>query len=175
MRLRRVDGAASRASSLRWTATSLTRVCRPRGKTVCAPRTRARVPWLIPPIGAMALTMRVCWPTCPRTPRLARRAVRMAGRTWRRSDAPVMRPVVCRTLRRVGPCGGFPTMSHVIPRGLFQILKLRRCNSNVFSWCSKVTGLNYVRDLWGSVRDRALQWGERASRALGHSGALVWC
>ena len=74
IRLRRVDGAASRASSLRWTATSLTRVCRPRGKTVCAPRTRARVPWLIPPIGAMALTMRVCWPTCPRTPRLARRS-----------------------------------------------------------------------------------------------------
>ena len=59
---------------------------------------------------------------------------------------------------RAGACGeaprsitSFPPISHVIPRRLFQLLKYCRCNCNVFLGCSKVTGLNYVRDLWGSM------------------------
>ena len=63
----------------------------------------------------------------------------------------------------------FPPISHVIPRGLFQITKLRRCNSNVISGYSKVTGLNYVRDLWGSVRDEYFNGGEERTRAPGGS------
>ena len=59
----------------------------------------------------------------------------------------------------MAPCSitSFPPISHVIPRGLFQITKLHRCNSNAFLGYSKVTGLNYVRHLWGSVRDGVLQ------------------
>ncbi len=88
---------------------------------------------------------------------------------------------------RAGACGVaprsitlFPPISHVIPRGLFQILKSRRCSSNVFSGYSKVTGLNYVRDLWGSMCDEVLevlQWGRGGggNETPGReAGALVW-
>ena len=40
---------------------------------------------------------------------------------------------------------GSPQMSHVIPRHVFQTLKLGRCNSNVFRAYRKLTKINYVR------------------------------
>ena len=46
---------------------------------------------------------------------------------------------------------GFPQMSHVIPRHVFQTLKSGRCNSNVFSAHQKLTEGNYVR-LFGEER-----------------------
>ena len=83
----------------------------------------------------------------------------------------------CPTDVRAGACGvaprsitSFPPISHVIPRGLFQILKLRRCNSNVFSGCLKLTSLNYVRDLRGSVRDGVLQHSGVGESRGGRSG-----
>ena len=85
-------------------------------------------------------------------------------------------------VRAGGGCGvaprsitSSPPISHVIPRGLFQILKSRRCNSNVFSGCSKVTGLNYVRDLRGSVGDGVRQRGERTRPVGRESGAALSC
>ena len=63
-------------------------------------------------------------------------------------------------LRTVGraPIGGFfrlkyrsgsPTMSHVIPLWLVQMLNLHCWNCNVFGACRKMTALNYVRNLAG--------------------------
>ena len=44
---------------------------------------------------------------------------------------------------------GSPQMSHVIPRHVFQTLKLGRCNSNVFRAYRKLTKGNYVRHFRG--------------------------
>ena len=97
---------------------------------------------------------------------------------------------ICAVIRGLPPvvravslwCGSslehvFPPISHVIPRRLFQLLKQCCCNSNVFAGYSKVTGLNYVRDLWGSMCDRVLQWGRGGwgSKTSGReAGALVF-
>ena len=62
---------------------------------------------------------------------------------------------------------GSPQMSHVIPRHVFQTLKLGRCNSNVFRAYRKLTEGNYVRLLEESTRQRT-----RCDRAVSpHPGA----
>ena len=47
---------------------------------------------------------------------------------------------------------GSLTMSHVIPRRLFQTLKMRRWNCNVCGVSRKLTDINYVRLLRGEGR-----------------------
>ena len=44
---------------------------------------------------------------------------------------------------------GSPTMSHVIPLRLVQVLNSCRWNCNVFGWSRKMTEGNYVRNLSG--------------------------
>ena len=52
---------------------------------------------------------------------------------------------------------GSLTMSHVIPRRIFQTLKMRRWNCNVCGASRKLTDINYVRLLRGEGREG--KWG----------------
>ena len=63
---------------------------------------------------------------------------------------------------------GSLTMSHVIPRRLFQTLKMRRWNCNVCGASRKLTDINYVR-LLGEGREREV--GKRSMRASPATGA----
>ena len=67
---------------------------------------------------------------------------------------------------------GSPTMSHVIPLRLFQILNSRRWNCNVFGWSRKMTGLNYVRNLSGGGVVAA--YGHRGLAPPPPTGAVAW-
>ena len=62
---------------------------------------------------------------------------------------------------------GSLTMSHVIPRRLFQTLKMRRWNCNVCGASRKLTDINYVR-LLGEGRGREV--GKRSVRASPATG-----
>ena len=65
---------------------------------------------------------------------------------------------------------GSLTMSHVIPRRLFQTLKMRRWNCNVCGASRKLTDINYVR-LLGEGRGRGSDQCEPRPRQASVAGA----
>ena len=92
-------------------------------------------------------------------------------------DACRRRSQALRTLGRA-PIGGFfrlkyrggsPTMSHVIPLWLVQILNLHRWNCNVCGLSRKMTELNYVRNVDGGAF--SVMCVGAAARLSGPSGA----